>query len=262
MPEGNAGWLTAQRLHRALSGRPLVTSDFRVPQLGALDLSGQRAVETVSRGKHLLTRLDELTIHTHLAMEGSWHIYRLGSPWRSPSFQARLVLATDEWQVVGFRLAVVEAVERSAENTVVGQLGPDLLGPDWSLDEALARLTTTPAEPIAEALLDQRTLAGIGKPVQVGGVLPARRASDYGGESGRRTASARREGAPVAHRQPRSRPAGDHRHRPARTAGVGLPSQWPALSTLRHAHPVDRAGQRRSGTHHLLVPDLPASLSR
>ncbi len=162
MPEGDVVWLTAQRLHRALSGRPLVASDFRVPQLAALDLTGQRVVETVSRGKHLLTRLDELTIHTHLAMEGSWHVYRPGSSWRSPAFQARLVLATDEWQVVGFRLGVVEVVERSAEDTVVGHLGPDLLGPDWSLDEALARLATAPDAPIAEALLDQRHLAGIG----------------------------------------------------------------------------------------------------
>jgi endonuclease-8 len=45
---------------------------------------------------------------------------------------------------------------------VVGHLGPDLLGPDWNLDEALRRITVQPEGTIGEALLDQRNLAGIG----------------------------------------------------------------------------------------------------
>lgn len=83
-------------------------------------------------------------------------------PWRSPAFQARVVLANDTWQAVGFRLGAVDVVERSAEHTLVGHLGPDLLGPDWSLDRAVQRLTADPERPVGEALLDQRNLAGIG----------------------------------------------------------------------------------------------------
>jgi endonuclease-8 len=63
---------------------------------------------------------------------------------------------------VGFALGVVEVVGRDAEHTVVGHLGPDLLGPGWDEDEALRRLLSDPARPVAEALLDQRNLAGIG----------------------------------------------------------------------------------------------------
>jgi endonuclease-8 len=48
------------------------------------------------------------------------------------------------------------------EDQVVGHLGPDLLGPDWDQDEALRRLTSQPDRAIADALLDQRNLAGIG----------------------------------------------------------------------------------------------------
>ncbi len=162
MPEGDTVWRTASRLHSALSGRVLTRSDFRVPQWAELDLTGQRVVETVSRGKHLLTRLPDVTVHTHLKMEGSWHLYRLTSPWRSPAFQARLVLANETWQAVGFRLGAVDVVERSAEHTLVGHLGPDLLGPDWSLERAVERLTREPDRPVGEALLDQRNLAGIG----------------------------------------------------------------------------------------------------
>ncbi len=63
---------------------------------------------------------------------------------------------------MGFALGVVEVVDRDAEDTVVGHLGPDLLGPDWDEDEALRRLRADPARPVAEAILDQRNLAGLG----------------------------------------------------------------------------------------------------
>jgi endonuclease-8 len=162
MPEGDTVWRTARRLHQALSGRPLTESDFRVPRWATVDLVGQTVDETVSRGKHLLTRLPEVTVHTHLKMEGSWHIYRPASRWRAPAFQARLVLANAEWLAVGFQLGTVEVLPRADEQTVVGHLGPDVLGADWSVDEAARRLRDQPRRPIVEALLDQRNLAGVG----------------------------------------------------------------------------------------------------
>lgn len=162
MPEGDTVWRTARSLDRALSGQVLTRSDFRVPTLATVDLSGQTVRETVSRGKHLLTRFDATTLHTHLKMEGSWHLYRHGTAWRGPAHQVRVVLETGERVAVGFRLGTVELVATADEHTVVGHLGPDLLGPDWSLEEAVRRLVSHPATPIGAALLDQRNLAGIG----------------------------------------------------------------------------------------------------
>lgn len=155
-------WRTAKHLHQALSGHELVTTDFRVPALATVDLGGQVVVETVARGKHLLTRIGDHTLHTHLKMEGSWHLYREGTRWTRPTHEARVVLRTAEWTAVGFALGVVELVRRDAEPEVVGHLGPDLLGPDWDEDEALRRLRADPRRGIGDALLDQRNLAGIG----------------------------------------------------------------------------------------------------
>ena len=61
MPEGDAVWRTARQLHQGLSGQTLVRSDFRVPAIATVDLIGGTVVETVSRGKHLLTRIDRPT---------------------------------------------------------------------------------------------------------------------------------------------------------------------------------------------------------
>ena len=162
MPEGNVVWYTAGRLHEALAGRVLTRSDFRVPRLATADLSGDVVTETVSRGKHLLTRTKSgLTVHTHLKMDGSWRVRPAAERLRD-SHRIRLLLANEEWQAVGYQLGVVELIRTSEEPRVIGHLGPDLLGPDWDRDEAVRRLAADPDRPIGEALLDQRNLAGVG----------------------------------------------------------------------------------------------------
>ncbi len=152
-------------MHRVLAGQVLTRTDFRVPQIATSDLSGQTVAEVVSRGKHLLARTDEgLSLHTHLKMEGAWHLYRQGSRWGGgPWHEIRAVLETGTWAAVGYRLGIVELIPTAQEERVVGHLGPDLLGADWDLEEALARLRRrNPDISIGEALLDQRNLAGIG----------------------------------------------------------------------------------------------------
>lgn len=163
MPEGDTVFRAADRLDRALSGHVLTTSELRVPQHATAVLEGVTVIETASRGKHLLTRFDSgLTLHTHLKMEGSWHVYRPGDAWRRPAYQARVVLGTDTATAVGFSLGVVELVLTADEHAIVGHLGPDLLGSDWDPGEAVRRLAAAPDREIVEALLDQRNLAGIG----------------------------------------------------------------------------------------------------
>lgn len=162
MPEGDTVWRTARHLHEALAGRQLTRTDFRVPAFATVDLTGAVVDEVVSRGKHLLIRTPEHSIHSHLKMEGAWHVYRLDSPWRRPGHSARAVLANDEWQAVGYSLGILEVLDRAAEHEAVGHLGPDLLGADWDLDEAVRRVGADPGRPVFLALLDQRNVAGFG----------------------------------------------------------------------------------------------------
>lgn len=164
MPEGDSVFRTAAALREVLAGEQLAVADLRVPTFATSDLTGQRVLDVVPRGKHLMTRFEGgLTLHTHLRMDGRWAVYRSGERWSGgPGWQIRAVLGTPRHTAVGYRLPVVELLSTDDEASVVGHLGPDLLGPDWDAREALRRLTADPERPLAEALLDQRNLAGVG----------------------------------------------------------------------------------------------------
>ncbi|MFJ8629123.1 Fpg/Nei family DNA glycosylase [Streptomyces sp. NPDC093568] len=174
MPEGDTVWQTAKRLHTALAGRTLTRTDFRVPQYATVDLTGRSVLEVTPRGKHLLTRVEGgLTIHSHLGMEGTWKVFADQQRWTGgPNHQIRVVLVAapdptapapaPAHTAVGYRLPVLELLRTAEEDRAVGHLGPDLLGPDWDPDRALANLLADPARPLGEALLDQRNLAGVG----------------------------------------------------------------------------------------------------
>lgn len=169
MPEGDAVYLTARRLDRALAGQVLTGSDFRWPTLATVDLSGAKVLRTGTHGKHLLTRLDHagrpLTLHTHLKMEGVWRVVDRGRRWPRPAHEARVVLRTGTVEAVGFALGLVELLPTADEAALLGHLGPDLLAPDWdeaAEAEAVRRLLADPDRVLGEALLDQTVVAGIG----------------------------------------------------------------------------------------------------
>jgi endonuclease-8 len=171
MPEGDTVANHAHALQQALAGHVLTRSDFRTPRLATVDLTGWTIAESAVRGKHLLLRLtppagsDKAphTLHSHLRMDGTWRTFKPGEKWRGgPGHMIRVVLQTDDRVAVGYHLHDLALVPTSEEDTLVGHLGPDLLGPDWDETEAVRRIAATPERPIAEALLDQRNLAGIG----------------------------------------------------------------------------------------------------
>ena len=168
MPEGDTVWLHAQRLDRALHGQRLLSSDFRTPALATTDLSGSDVLEVRSRGKHLLTRLrtpdrGDWTLRTHFRMEGTWRVFHHGERWSGrPRHTIRIVLTTASAVAVGFHLHDIALVPTDKEETIVGHLGPDLLGPDWDAAEAVRRLAARPEREIAAAIIDQRNLAGVG----------------------------------------------------------------------------------------------------
>jgi endonuclease-8 len=172
MPEGDTLHRTADGLRPYLIGRPVTAARANGP--GAIPqvqrLVGATVTEVEAIGKNLLIRFDTgLELRTHLRMNGSWHRYRPGERWRRPAARARLVLEVPGAVAVCFDAPVVELLEVRAErlHPALAALGPDLLAPDFEptgAAEALRRLRDLARadRAIAQALLDQRALAGIG----------------------------------------------------------------------------------------------------
>jgi endonuclease-8 len=179
VPEGDTVYRSARAMNAVLAGQVVDRCDIRVPAFATVDLTGERVEAVLSVGKHLLHRIGEFTIHSHLKMEGSWHIYRDGARWRSPAWQARAILGVPGVLAVGFLLGELEVVPREREHELVDYLGPDILGADWDPDVAIANLQQDPDRPIGLALLDQRVIAGLGNVYRnelcfLRGLLPTR----------------------------------------------------------------------------------------
>jgi endonuclease-8 len=168
VPEGDTIFRAARTLHRALAGDTVTRFVSVYPALTRVDASEPFAGQTVddvrARGKHLLMRFSGgLTLHTHMRMHGSWHVYRPGERWRLPSHDMRIVLETARFAAVAFNVPVASllSAHELAVHPVLAQLGPDLLDPGFDLAVARDRLRASGAS-LEEALLNQRVLAGIG----------------------------------------------------------------------------------------------------
>jgi endonuclease-8 len=191
VPEGDTVYRVARILDAALAGRVLDRCDIRVPAFATVDLTGERVESVVSIGKHLLHRIGEFTIHSHLKMEGSWEVYPTDARWRHPAWQARAILGVPGTVAVGFQLGELDVVPREREGDLVGYLGPDILGVNWGDRAAVAvqNFGADPTRAIGLALLDQRVVAGLGNVYRnelcfLRGILPTRPVRDVSDPAG------------------------------------------------------------------------------
>ncbi|MEY4400532.1 MAG: putative endonuclease [Actinomycetota bacterium] len=166
MPEGDTIYRAAAALRTALIGKKMTR--FEAPRLTTvLPKIGQTVEEVRSRGKHLEIVWDDgIVLHTHMRMTGSWHVYRTGERWRKPPQRARVVIGTHDWEAVCFSAPVVESYRDfdPRRHPILGSLGPDLCQPSPDIEECVRRMRTyqPPETSVAEVLLDQRVMCGVG----------------------------------------------------------------------------------------------------
>jgi endonuclease-8 len=181
VPEGDTIHYAARRMRAVLPGRvPEIATPH--PRFGAERwperLAGREVVAVEAHGKHLFLRFaGDLCIHSHLRMTGAWAIHRAGQRWGRSPRRAWLVLGAAGHEVVQFDGPVLELLTQSRRrfDQRLAALGPDILA-EGGFDEQrfLRRLRADdPTRPIGDALLDQRTLAGIGNLWKVEGCFLA-----------------------------------------------------------------------------------------
>jgi endonuclease-8 len=170
MPEGDTIHYAANRIRPVLAGH--VPDELLAPHPRfARDrwperLEGRAVTSVDAHGKHLLLRFEGgLTIHSHLRMTGSWRVLPQGGRWPRSPRAAWLVMRRAGQEVVQFNGPVLELMteSRTRLDRRIAGLGPDILAEEFDEAFFLRRLREDdPARPIGDALLDQRTIAGIG----------------------------------------------------------------------------------------------------
>jgi len=174
MPEGDTIYRTARTLSRALTGKQVTRFATEYAQLARANdnypFVGQVIRHIEARGKWLLIHFsgseeaDGPILATHMLMSGSWHIYRPGERWQDSRRNARILLETADFVAVGFRIPVarVYTPESLARDRSIPQPATDLLKDEFDLNAAIGRLQAHPGEGLADVLLRQDVLAGVG----------------------------------------------------------------------------------------------------
>jgi endonuclease VIII len=169
VPEGDTIFRTARTLHGALGGHPVTGFTSVFPAVNRIvedqPIIGQTIEAVTSRGKHLLMAFSGgLTLHTHMRMNGSWHLYRPGERWQRPRSDMRILVSTDRIVAVGFSVPIAELLSRRelARHSQLRSLGPDPLQAGFDRGEVIKRIRDQSSDAIGDVLLDQRVVAGIG----------------------------------------------------------------------------------------------------
>ena len=169
MPEGDTIYRTARALGRALIGREITRFHTEFALLTAANdetpFVGETVTEVESRGKWLLIHFSGGQIlASHMLMSGSWHIYRPGERWQQPRSNLRVLLETADFLAIAFRIPIArmhtkESLERDRR---IPQPKIDVLSPEFDAALVLSRLQAQPGEELADALLHQSVMAGVG----------------------------------------------------------------------------------------------------
>jgi endonuclease-8 len=173
MPEGDTIFRAARALNKALAGKVVTGFETTLAPLARVNddrpIVGRTVERVEARGKWCLIFFSgDLILITHMRMSGSWHIYKTGERWQVSRSAMRIAITCGDVQAVAFSVPVAEfhttrSLERS-EN--VPKLGVDVLGATYSVDTAVRALRdyrlSHPDTEIANVLLNQRVLAGIG----------------------------------------------------------------------------------------------------
>ncbi len=190
MPEGDTIFRTARTLERALGGTTVTGFRTALANLARVDFDTPiigRTVEKVSAsGKNLLISFSgDLHLRTHMRMNGAWHVYGHGETWWKPLASMRMVIENARYAAVAFDVPVAEFLSGSqrARHRDLRAIGPDLLADVFDEDEAVARLRAREKTSIAEALLNQKVVAGVGNEYKsevlfLAGVSPFRKIAE------------------------------------------------------------------------------------
>jgi endonuclease VIII len=164
MPEGPEIFLAAQAVQEAVALRP-ISLELHYPILAAKArrVRGVQIKQVRARSKALLTEFaNGVVLYSHNQLYGEWVIHPKDEPLLAK--QVRLIIHTARQRVVLYSSTDFAwlNVQTQDAHPYIAKLGPEVLSDEVSHDQIRARLALFPRKVVADALLDQHVLAGLG----------------------------------------------------------------------------------------------------
>jgi formamidopyrimidine-DNA glycosylase len=172
MPEGHSIHRVARVHRRWLVGRRFTADSPQGRTEVVHALSGRTLLNVDAHGKHLFHTFEgDVRLHIHLGLFGRIRHFRKDAPVPSPACRLRLASDGATLHLSGPSACELLSLEEEAE--LRARLGEDPLRVDASPDRAYARLTRG-RMPLAQALLDQGRIAGVGNILRAEALFVAR----------------------------------------------------------------------------------------
>jgi len=160
VPEGHAVHRLARMLHRSFAGGTIAASSPQGRFASGAALLDSRVLDRADAwGKHLFADVDDLVLHVHLGLYGTW--VRGDAPAPDPTGALRLRLENDRWYADLRGPTVCDLVDAAGRDAILARLGPDPLRRDADVERFVARVRASRA-PVGVLLMDQSVVAGVG----------------------------------------------------------------------------------------------------
>ncbi len=164
MPEGPEIFRAARALQEAVANQPIrLVLSYPKLRSRAKILSGVPIVRVRARSKAILTEFaDGTVLYSHNQLYGEWRVHAPDEPLASR--QVRLSIETASARAVLYSATDFAWLRAGAESShpYIAKLGPEVLSDHVTAKMLTRRLGEFPGRTIADALLDQNVIAGLG----------------------------------------------------------------------------------------------------
>jgi endonuclease-8 len=160
MSEGPQVRRVTEWLEHQLAGKRLLDWSTSRSEFSQVELRDRKLTEVFCKGKHIFLEIEgDLFIHNHLLMRGRWT--KLDGQLLFPPAHAWLTLFVGPYTVCNLRGQMLRIAGRDEVLKELSRLGPDAMARPYPR-RAIEISLRESALPIAESLLDQGLVSGIG----------------------------------------------------------------------------------------------------
>ena len=164
MPEGPEIFRAARALHQTVANQPIrLVLSYPKLRSRAKALADVPIVRVSARSKAILTEFaDGTVLYSHNQLYGEWRIHAPDEPLAAR--QVRLCIETADARAVLYSATDFAwlRVGEEDKHAYIAKLGPEVLSRDVSANMLATRLAEFPRRIVADALLDQNVIAGLG----------------------------------------------------------------------------------------------------